>query len=56
MVETEEKKLLQDAWGALNFILAFYDPNQRYLDTNAWKQAEATGRRVHADLGKYLKI
>lgn len=39
---------LQQCWGALNFILAFYDPNQRHLDTNAWKQAEAGGRRAHA--------
>lgn len=46
----EETKLLEEAWGALNFILAFYDPGQRYLDTNAWKQAEASGRRVHAKL------
>jgi hypothetical protein len=31
--------------GALNFILAFYEP-QNYLDTNAWTQAEAGGRRA----------
>lgn len=42
-------KLAQEAWGALNFILAFYEP-QNYLDTNAWKNAEASGRRVHAAL------
>lgn len=48
-VEAAEK-LQQDAWGALNFILAFYEPNQRHLDTNAWTQAEAEGRRVHAAL------
>jgi hypothetical protein len=47
-------ELLQEAWGALNFILAFYEPDQRYLDTNAWKQAEAGGRRVHAKLRAYL--
>lgn len=40
---------LQDCWGALNFILAFYEPGQRYLDTNAWTQAEAGGRRAHAN-------
>lgn len=42
--------LLGQAWGALNFILAFYEPGQRYLDTEAWKNAEASGRRVHAAL------
>lgn len=46
----QERSLLEEAWGALNFILAFYEPGQRYLDTNAWKQAEASGRRVHAKL------
>jgi len=30
--------------GALSFILAFYEPGQTYLDTNAWKQAEASAR------------
>ena len=39
---------LEKCWGALNFILAFYEPGQRHLDTNAWKQAEASGRRAHA--------
>ncbi len=48
-------QLLRDAWGALNFILAFYDPGQRYLDTNAWVQAEAGGRRVHAALAARLE-
>jgi hypothetical protein len=45
-----DKTLLEEAWGALNFILAFYEPGQRHLDTNAWKQAEAAGRAVHAKL------
>ena len=30
--------------GALQFILAFYEPGQTYLDTEAWKHAEASGR------------
>ena len=30
--------------GALRLILAFYEPGQTCLDTNAWKQAEAAGR------------
>lgn len=34
--------------GALRFILAFYEPGQTYLDTNAWKQAEASARRAVA--------
>lgn len=37
-----------DLLGALKFILAFYEPGQRYLDTNAWKQAEASARAAVA--------
>ena len=37
-----------DLLGALRFILAFYEPGQTYLDTNAWKQAEAAGRAAVA--------
>lgn len=37
--------LIEQMAGALNFILAFYEP-QNYLDTNAWTQAEAGGRRA----------
>lgn len=37
-----------DLLGALRFILAFYEPGQRYLDTEAWKQAEASGRAAVA--------
>ena len=33
---------------ALNFILAFYEPGQRYLDTEAWKCAEASARAAIA--------
>jgi hypothetical protein len=35
--------------GALRFILAFYEPGQRYLDTEAWKVAEAGARRALKD-------
>lgn len=35
---------LEDLTGAMRFVLAFYEPGQRYLDTNAWKQAEAGAR------------
>jgi hypothetical protein len=34
--------------GALMFILAFYEPGQTYLDTNAWKRAEASARAAVA--------
>lgn len=37
--------------GALRFILAFYEPGQTYLDTEAWKQAEAGARRALARAG-----
>lgn len=46
--------LIARMWGSLNFILAFYEPGQRYLDTEAWKHAEASGRRSHADARAYL--
>jgi hypothetical protein len=49
-IALEWRTLAEQAWGALNFILAFYEPGQNYLDTNAWKQAEASGRRAHAAL------
>lgn len=50
----EALALLGKAWGVLNFILAFYEPGQRYLDTEAWKNAEAGGRRVHAELRAFI--
>lgn len=37
-----------DLLGALRFILAFYEPGQRHLDTNAWKVAEASARAAVA--------
>lgn len=37
-----------DLLKALRFILAFYEPGQTYLDTNAWKCAEASGRAAIA--------
>jgi hypothetical protein len=30
--------------GALKFLLAFYEPGQTHLDTEAWKVAEARAR------------
>lgn len=44
--EREEVKIfkaLEDCVGALQFILAFYEPGQRTLDTWAWKAACARG-------------
>ncbi len=43
-----ERDLVEQLTGALRFIMAFYEPNQRHLDTNAWKQAEAGGRQALA--------
>lgn len=40
----ETLTLVKEMAGALNFILAFYEPGQTHLDTNAWKIAEASGR------------
>lgn len=37
-----------DLLGSLKFILAFYEPGQTCLDTNAWKQAEASARAAVA--------
>lgn len=39
----DERKALEDCVGALQFILAFYNPGQRHLDTEAWKSACASG-------------
>jgi hypothetical protein len=36
-------------YGALNFIMAFYEPGQKHLDTNAWKNAEASARHLLAE-------
>ncbi len=40
--------LEDDLIGALAFIMAFYEPGQRHLDTEAWKVAEARGRSALA--------
>lgn len=39
-----DRSLVEQLTGALRFIIAFYEPGQTYLDTNAWKHAEAGGR------------
>lgn len=41
-----------DLYSALKFIMAFYEPGQRYLDTNAWKQAEASARAALLKAGR----
>ncbi len=43
-----DRPLIEELTGALRFILAFYEPGQRHLDTEAWKCAEAGGRRALA--------
>lgn len=42
------RDLVDELTGALRFIMAFYEPNQRHLDTDAWQLAEANGRRALA--------
>jgi hypothetical protein len=37
-----------DLLGALRFVLAFYEPGQTHLDTEAWKCAEASARAAVA--------
>jgi len=37
------EEALADCVGALQFVLAFYEPGQRHLDTEAWKSACAKG-------------
>jgi hypothetical protein len=54
--DAEPDPLLKDAWGALNFILAFYEPGQTYLDTEAWKVAEARARHVKSELAQRLGV
>lgn len=35
----------RELYGALKFIMAFYEPDaNKYLDTEAWKVAEATAK------------
>ena len=43
---TDGLKSLNDA---MRYILAFYEPGQTHLDTNAWKLAEAEARAAHAE-------
>lgn len=58
MVELAERadpeQLIKDMAGALNFVLAFYEPGQRYLDTNAWAQACGSAVRSFNAANTYL--
>lgn len=40
----------------MNFVLAFYEPGQRHLDTEAWKRAEAGMRASHKELAELLAL
>lgn len=53
-VGDEPRPLVDELTGALRFIMAFYEPGQTYLDTNAWKVAEAGGRNALAKGEAYL--
>lgn len=48
------KETLEELAGAMQFILAFYEPGQTYLDTEAWKQAEAEARVALANAKSVL--
>lgn len=41
------REALTNCVGALQFILSFYEPGQRHLDTEAWKGACASGVRAY---------
>jgi hypothetical protein len=41
-----QAQALQELADAMRFVLAFYEPGQRHLDTEAWKRAEAGARRT----------
>jgi hypothetical protein len=50
-VEPDDARLIAaapDLLAALRFILAFYEPSQTVLDSNAWKLAEASARAAIA--------
>lgn len=44
---TNDEKLIEDLTGALQFILAFYEPGQTHLDTKAWEQAQRAGEMAY---------
>lgn len=52
--EPVPRPLVDELTGALRFIMAFYEPGQTYLDTNAWKVAEAGGRNALANGEAFL--
>lgn len=47
---------LRSLAGAMRYVLAFYEPGQTYLDTNAWKLAEAEARAAYADAMRILAL
>lgn len=54
--EADKTALIAELTGALRFIMAFYEPGQRYLDTEAWKCAEAGGHRALAKGEEFIKV
>jgi len=48
------REALEKLTNAMRFVLAFYEPGQRHLDTNAWKNAEANARHAFAEAEQAL--
>lgn len=44
---SDDRSALEDCVGALQCVLAFYEPGQRYLDTEAWKRAHFSAVRAY---------
>lgn len=51
-----DREVLQNLANAMRFVLAFYEPGQRTLDTNAWKSAEAGARHALKDADAILSL
>ena len=40
MAKLTDEQIIEKMTGALQFVLAFYEPGQTYPDTEAWKRAQ----------------
>ena len=49
------REALASLTSAMRFVLAFYEPGQWYLDTEAWENAEAGARRAFAEAEAALR-